>query len=394
MKPVLEKIFDVLAGFKLAVGLLFFVFVATWLGTLAQKDIGLLEAQRKYFESLVYIGPEEALFGFLRFPLPGGMLLLSLLAVNLVLGGIVRLRKSWSRAGILVMHTGVVMLLVAGWVRLEYAEDGSIGLLEGERGDEYIAFHEYEVAVGEIGAEGVVREWVVTDEALRAASGDSTSTASFAGEPLRLSLSGFALNARVVPAGVMPGTRSAVVDGFAVQSLKPETEAEFNRPACYVTAFREGAAAQGGILWLGAEHPWTVRAADRTYVIELRKRRYPLPFSIELVKFTHEYHPGTDMPRHFQSDVLVHDGTGTPQPQRVRMNEPLRRDGFVAYQHQFRETNSTQLYSELQVVKNPADQWPLWSLLVMTAGMLAHFVTKLVRWIVRETKTLQAGATR
>lgn len=394
MQTHLARLFAALTSFKLAVFILLGLFVATWLGTIAQAKIGLYQAQRKYFESFFYFGPEEPLFGFLRFPLPGGLLLMALLAVNLIAGGIIRVRWTLGRAGILLMHFGVVMLLVAGWARWAYAEEGAIGLLEGQRGAEYTSYFESEIALAEIGAEGVVREWLVPDRVIHV--GGAVCRASFSGLPLRLEITSFVENADVLPKGPMFAAPSPVLDGYFVQPAAPEAQAEANLPACYATVIAEGASPQQGILWMGARAPWTVRVGERVFTLELRKRRYPLPFEIELVKFTHEYHPGTDMPRHFQSDVIVRDSSGVPQPLLIRMNEPLRRDGFVAYQSSFRENPAepTRLYSELAVVRNPADQWPLYSLIVMTLGMFIHFVAKLFRWIARETAKPQTELAR
>ncbi|MGE0145159.1 MAG: cytochrome c biogenesis protein ResB, partial [Planctomycetota bacterium] len=115
--------------------------------------------------------------------------------------------------------------------------------------------------------------------------------------------------------------------------------------------------------------------------------------AIELTKFVHERHPGTKQPRNYQSDIVVHSG-GDATPMLIRMNEPLRREGYVAYQSSYGPEPAApgeRRYSVLAVSRNPADQWPLYSLLVMTAGMLLHFVAKLFRWIRRETNARQAG---
>ena len=95
----------VLSSMKLAVVLLVLLGLLTWLGTLAQIEDGLWKAQKEYFESWFLIADLELgwwgqpLFagddgkGFvLRIPLPGAYPVMALLFVNLLVGGMVRLR--------------------------------------------------------------------------------------------------------------------------------------------------------------------------------------------------------------------------------------------------------------------------------------------------------------
>ncbi len=44
------------------------------------------------------------------------------------------------------------------------------------------------------------------------------------------------------------------------------------------------------------------------------------------------------------------------------------------------------LYSMFQVVKNPADHWPLYSLIVSSIGLGIHFLTKLFRFLNRSSR--------
>jgi hypothetical protein len=132
----LKRLFALLSSFGFAAILLVFLTLLTWLGTLEQVEHGLFETQRKYFESVFLVhrfavtlpwysdGSFEWTRLSLPLPLPGVYLLLSLLLLNLICGGILRMRKDKARLGILVAHLGIVLMLVAGFVKYRFSIDG------------------------------------------------------------------------------------------------------------------------------------------------------------------------------------------------------------------------------------------------------------------------------
>ena len=44
-------------------------------------------------------------------------------------------------------------------------------------------------------------------------------------------------------------------------------------------------------------------------------------------------------------------------------------------------------FSTLSVVRNPADQYPLYSCIIIAAGLILHFARKLTRYVRVEAKT-------
>ena len=87
----LKSVADALASFQLSVTILFLMGIVTFFGTTYQVEHGLLQAQQEYFYSWI-VGHR---WGRLVFPLPGGQLLMAVLAVNMLFGGLWRIRKSW-----------------------------------------------------------------------------------------------------------------------------------------------------------------------------------------------------------------------------------------------------------------------------------------------------------
>ncbi len=133
-------------------------------------------------------------------------------------------------------------------------------------------------------------------------------------------------------------------------------------------------------------YPVTIKFEDKVFALNLRKALWKMPFKVQLDKFTHEFHPGTRRPRVFKSNITRLEGdAGTEKL--IEMNHPMRYEGFTFFQASWGPQDdpaATQFYSVFEVVKNPADQWPLVSLIITGVGLLVHFVYKLVLFIVKQ----------
>jgi hypothetical protein len=353
----------------------------TWLGTLEQTQSGLYEVQRKYFESLVLVHH----VGSVPIPLPGASLVMGLLLVNLVVGGLVRLRKGWSTAGILVAHVGIALLILSAFVKHRFSEDGHVTLYEGEKRDHFESWYRWELAVdedtGDMGA-GRVREFVVPDEHIVEAR-DHSVRVSAPDLPFAIEIERSWRNCR--PESPMPPHTSAAT-GPVVQLVErpPEAQAEADIAGAQLSIV-DGATGmrRAALVWGAESRPFTFVADGRRWAVTLRKERYPLPFTLGLQKFTKEDHPRSDMPRAFASDVEIGQGS-TTRDVRISMNQPLRDSGLVVYQASWGPSNAApgqRLFSTFAVVRNPADRGPLYACLVIAAGLLFHFARKLVRFV-------------
>jgi hypothetical protein len=105
--------------------------------------------------------------------------------------------------------------------------------------------------------------------------------------------------------------------------------------------------------------------------VALRFKRYYHPFTVELIDFTHEKYPGTDIPFNFSSEVFVNDlDQNIKQKALIYMNHPLRYGGLTFYQASFANEDKTSI---LQVVRNPGWLLPYISVLLMGLGMSFQF---------------------
>ncbi|NIA15974.1 MAG: hypothetical protein GWP08_18070 [Nitrospiraceae bacterium] len=212
--------------------------------------------------------------------------------------------------------------------------------------------------------------------------------------PFDLTLTGYAKNTIPQSAGQGASADTKIIDGFSLRTLPPEREYERNSPGAYVVAEEHGTdQRQEGIVWGRSRAPFTVSSDGKQWAVALRTRRWQLPFTITLDKFTRELYPGTNMPKTFASDVTkLQDGVR--QQSRISMNEPLRIsiDGrfwdpvYTFYQSSWGPANAgpdDRLFSTFAVVRNPAEQFPLYACLIVTLGMTIHFAQKLLRYLRR-----------
>ncbi len=122
--------------------------------------------------------------------------------------------------------------------------------------------------------------------------------------------------------------------------------------------------------------------------MKLRKKEFALPFTIRLEDFIHEMHPGTRMASNFES-VVTKVEDGSERQINIRMNEPLRHEGYTFFQASWGPQNAgpnQALFSVFEVVRNPADQWPLYACYIISFGLSLHFLQKLYRYLQRERR--------
>lgn len=387
VKSVGGGLFSAFSSLSLAGVLLVLLALLTFLGTLAQSDHGLYEVQRRYFESLYLVHD----VGPIGVPLPGGGLVMGLLFVNLLIGGVVRIRRGVRTAGVIVAHLGMLLMLAAGFVKYRTGVEGHVTLYEGDERAWFQSYTDTELAVVELDDFGrPTREWVFADEVLAGAAPGSEVHVD--GLPFALAITHWFENANVLPKGPMFDVSVPVVDGVFARATERDAQAERNAPAAYVEATAPDGTHATGLLWAFDAAPWTLDVDGRRFALDVRKERYPLPFAVRLDTFTKQDHPGTTIPAWFSSDVTVTDhmsGADVSRPVTISMNQPLREEGCVLYQASWGPQGARpgqRLFSTLAVVKNPADQWPLVSCLVIAAGLLFHFGRMLVRHVRRESQ--------
>src|ERR1700733_9170600 len=128
---LLKRLIKIFTSLRLTVILLAFAIVLVFVGTLAQVDEGLYNAQAHYFRQWLVFGLD--LFGR-KIPLilPGGYLVGTMLLLNLICAHIYRFQLSIKKIGIQIIHAGVILLLVGQLVTDMFSRETQIHFTEGE----------------------------------------------------------------------------------------------------------------------------------------------------------------------------------------------------------------------------------------------------------------------
>ncbi len=389
-RSVRQVLFDAFSGFGLATILLLLMGVLTWLATLEQIDNGLHATLRKYFHwKSLFLFPEIKGTTY-YLPIPGGYWVGALLLLNLILGGVIRARKGVKHIGNLIAHSGIILMLVAGGVAHHFEERGNMAVWEGEASNVAEDYFEYVVEVIEVedGKPSSIR--VIRGEYLRDLTDARSRIFRLPDIPFDLELAGYQINAAPVHITERaPNLRERQIDGYYLLGIDPEVEAERNVAGCYGRFINEAGDKQDPfILSGGAYYPLTAEVDGRVFVINMRKRLWPMPFTMNLDKFTAEFHPGTMRPKKFVSEVTRLE-TGSEANVTIQMNEPMRYEGLTFYQASYGPSDARpgdEMYSVFEVVDNPADKWPEYSLYVVIVGLGIAFVMKLVDFVIGQTK--------
>ena len=373
---VLAWLWAFVGSFGFACVLLGILLVLTYLGTLAQTSRPIHDVQREYFESLVVV----ARIGPIPLILPGAYLVIALLLINLVVGGIVRLRKGRATLGVLITHVGIIVLLLGSYVEHSFSDKGYIRLYEKESTDEFHSHYDWEVAVVEHTDARRSKEFVIAQDRFDDLDGANSRRFESPALPFAIRLQSYARNARPKQAT----SANSGVDGFMLEVLKESTsDNRPNVPGLLASVLSKEGTKRRAILWGLQRMPWTVTVDGRRFAFELRRQSWPLGeegqrFSIHLDRFERELHPGTGMPKRFSSYVTRREGA-TAQEVHITMNEPMRHRGYTFYQSSWGpQKGPGRLWSQFAVVRNPSDNVPLIACLIIALGLLMHFGRKLL----------------
>ena len=405
---IASRVFAFFCSFGLATALLVVLLLLTFLGTLEQVEHGLFESQKKYFESWFVTSIDlGACLRAMSVPakemslpllIPGGMLAMALLTVSMICGGLVRIRKNPRTIGVIIAHFSIVFMLISGAVEFSFKKEGNLALIEGQTSDEFQSFHKRVIEVEQVdppAKDGKRSVLVIHDDAFHDLTPDKTTgkarTFTHASLPFELMLMNYEENCEPHRTDGTEGRE--VVDGYFLQPKAYNTTAEQNIDGLYAVVKDKSGATQKGILWGASAAPWTVKVDGKTFLIDLTRMHWRLPFAVKLDKFEREVHPGTEKARKFSSQVTKLT-PGHEEKKIIKMNEPLRDSGYVLFQASFSmDQNGGQTKQSIfEVVQNPADQWPLYSCIAVAIGLLIHFISMLSRFIKRTSAKAASAA--
>ena len=441
-----QQVLAVLGSLKLTVALLFLSMVLVFAGTLAQVNNGIWTVVSQYFRCGIAL-----LGGWFPFPggwTLGTLLLINLLVSHgmrikvqargprLLLGSatmLVGLALTWvvithvfdldstqktinpsqrvtlqlmqgggaaavlfvgcwllfrRKAGIVLLHTGVIILMFSELATGLMAEEGQMSIFEGQSVNYVEDNRTAELAIIDDSTSGADDVVVVSDRAL--ARGGSIR---LEGLPFDLEVAGdkYFKNAQLAP--LKPGEPNPATHGAGLrmsaqnrpESSGVDTSGRVDLPAAYVTFKDRGTNAPIGTWLLSVRYTiekgaQAVRAGSKEYRVALRFKRTYKPYSVYLSQFKFERYSGTDTPKDYSSYVRVEDPErGVVRDVRIWMNNPLRYRGDTLYQSSF--DAETERGTVLQVVDNRGWMAPYVACMIVAVGLIGQFQLHLLEFL-------------
>src|ERR1044072_9241274 len=143
---MLDRFLKIIESLRLTVVLLGLAVVLVFIGTLAQVDQGLYQAQARYFKSFfIYWTPRGGHFSIPVFP--GGYLIGTVLLINLLAAHISRFKYTKKKVGILMVHAGLILLLLGQLLTDVLSKESAMRLAEGEAKNYSQDFRDNELVV-------------------------------------------------------------------------------------------------------------------------------------------------------------------------------------------------------------------------------------------------------
>jgi len=373
---LLARLFGFFASLRLTVVCLGFGIVLVFVGTLAQVDLGLYKAQNEFFRSFfIFWGPKGAAWKVPVFP--GGYLVGGVLLINLVAAHFKRFHLTADKVGIWMVHFGLILLLLGQLMTDMVSRESVLHLREGETRNYTEATRKTELAI--IDSTDPSLDTVVALSQDMLMRHDEIRRPEL---PFIIKVKHFFANSTVEDLGPDSSEQPAATKGVgsraAVKGVPRVTDMEHRDVP---SAVIEIVSLEGSSLgtWLVSEfvgQPQSFSLNNRSYNLVMRLQRYYKPFSIQLLKFSHDVYRGTDIHKNFSSRVLLQrPDTGENREVDIHMNNPLRYAGETYYQADWDKDDHGTV---LQVVHNPSWLTPYFSCVLVGLGLLVQFATHLL----------------
>jgi hypothetical protein len=389
MHASLKPLVKLITSLRLTVVLLVLSMLLVFFATLDQVNLGIWAVQAKYFRSL-FVMARLAGTGIAVPVFPGGYLIGGLLLINLTAAHAYRLKLTWSKSGLWLTHFGLILLLLGELFTGLWQRESLMLLDQGETKNYSESRMQVELAVIDTTDPKFDDVVAIPTDVL-----ETLGTVQYPRIPFRIHPVAFYPNSMLRMKDQMPGSPQAAADqGFGTQyvvlpqpvTYKPD---EQNAPAALLEITGTNGTLGTWLVSTDLTEPQSLTVAGHTYELILRSRRHYQPFSLTLIKFSHDRYPGTDIPKTFSSRVRLQTPDGRVDREvLIYMNNPLRYGGLTFYQAGFQPNDRTTI---LQVVQNPSWILPYVSCVLMGLGLVIQFGIHLTRFL--RNRTAAAAAT-
>ena len=301
------------------------------------------------------------------------------------------------KAGIVVIHAGILMLMIGEMYTTYSATEQRMKLEEGGSSQFTFNIEAVEFAVISTNDDGTERVVVVP-------AGNLKKLGTFADERLpfqirtirffensaleqiepsapNLATRGIGRFVKARPIGVKKGTDTNQVADIAaayVQLLSTDSSADL------------GTFLVSQSLYLNPSFDLdTVVVDGQTYQIGLRFKHYYKPYTIDLIDTNRTNYVGTMTPRTYSSEFRLNDHvSGVTAVKKISMNNPLRYNNETFYQSGHDIVDGKE-YSVLQIVQNTGWMIPYVCCSFVGFGLLVHFLSSFSSFLEKLNRRLE-----
>lgn len=361
-----KKIIKIVSNPKVFVFTIIWLMILVFIGTIEQKDIGLFAAQNKYFSSLV--------IWVYSIPLPGGLLTMTILCVNLISFFLKPNIWKKNKIGVLTVHSGAIILLVGAGITNMFSEEGNMVIIENNTSNYMHSFYHKEFTIMSLDEYPDSIEVINFNEKILK-PGEILSYPSL---PFKIEVIKYYINSKIdnrTTEQFNPLRGGAIK--FELREKKIEKEMNQNISGIFYKLISDDENVNGYYIYqLEQRNPQIITINNQSYALLIRPQRTYLPFEIELVDFNKIMHPGTTIPKSFSSEVYLIENQNSRRIL-IEMNAPLRHNGYTLYQASYAELNNGQEATVLAVVKNYGRLFPYISSIIMCIGVLLQMIIRI-----------------
>ena len=387
IKTYALRTWSFLKSIRLTIVLLALLMALVVLCTLAQVEMGTVGAVNAYMRSF-FVWRQ---FAFLPWPVPvfpGAALVGLLLTINLT-AKTLDLQRTWAKAGLWLVHSGLVILFAGEFVAGMLQVDTNLSIEVGQTVNFVQSYKNTELALIDVTDPTWDEVYSVPDTLL-----SRGGTVAIPGTPITLKVKQFFPNAELsnLAPGAPPALATAGVGaGVSIREIPTVTaDNEMNQTTALVEPMAGGRSYGTWLASVALGAPQSFVHEGRTYALSMRLRRHYLPYAFTLKQFRHDVYPGTDIPKNFSSLVqVVNPSRNESREVLIYMNQPLRYEGKTFYQASFGKNDTL---SVLSVVENPGWLLPYVSCVLVSLGLLVHFAIVLRRSLKRRQDKQEAGS--
>lgn len=288
------------------------------------------------------------------------------------------------KAGIVMVHSGLILMLVGEIITGIGAKEGQMWIVEKGSSNKIIDIRESEIAfVRDLG--NGKHEHIVIPQAMIESADDEETKISSSDLPMTVRIDAWMENSDLTIS--FDRTNPTELDYTPKEiPVVTGTEQRSDRPSVMASLYHgETRIGQYLLSTYDSVPPVRIDVDGTAWEVSLRFKETHLPYTIQLVDFRHDKFTGTTTAKNFSSSLRLQ--TASEEEGRdafIKMNQPLRYDNKAFFQSNYFYQQPGQLNRNLgtimQVADNPGAWVPYLSCVVVSIGLCMHFVVSLLKY--------------